>query len=1242
MDKFAVDLDQVLNDFEYSELTEQHNVTRPRTEPPGAPDRPPAALTKHSINNVFHSLNEYLNTGVDLPEPERVPVEGRTPPSDPNDEITEERKDCDAGEPVIENDGVVQEECNGDEDSDVRDGLTGNVEIECTENGFESSTDGSRDAKQSINVLVELEVDAEVNKRESDEIVRLEKNDSEETIAKDTDEGVVGFREIEELNDEEVQDLLAELENDEELLSNDKEEDKSNNLGTNKEDCKVMEEESESTIESKDEHLTVHTEESTTTTIEENTTGIQLVVSNNEEPINTEGSTATQSAVIEDNASEDSDDYEEAIGVPEPTEIPQEVPKPSTIPITEEVPKPEATIPITEEVPEPEATIPIAEEVPELEATINATEEAPKPDVPDEAEAARSSTRPEDLPIKGPPDQREIDLIGAPGSTPYNNVYVADEMKRRDVDDDESTSSFSDTASTGSTASTEEMRDEHPPAPREASGAGDDGLRAIEASSGHSAGAEGGADRLWLGKEAPLWIPDSDTTSCLQCDMKFTVLKRRHHCRACGLVLCSKCCHVRFKLEYLDAEARICNKCHDILNREAASGAGSDHSDQSQEAGDSSPVRRPNPNNPSEYCSTVSPLQQVGGTASVPLPPVMVPVGVLKRKGSNKSKSNKSVMFCDGIRPGSDLTNLDNDFNYNNTKTKKLEKTSTQASAGKINRNLPLIDSETNSFIPKNENNLPPSITITKNGTDVAYADCANNSATVELLKTKQLTFSILLNLYVHVKIIEMDCCIKKTAWCFSTEGLINVGQDELVYVLEFIDGESTVPKDIFYHVNSIYADAVKGTSIKELSISLHNCSNFLDSKNHAGFVYIRSTFQCLENIIRPKEPFLIGILIHRWETPWAKLFPLRLVLRLGAEYRYYPSPILSTRHRDSVFVEIGHTIINLLADFRNFSYTLPQINGLTIHMEDKNTTMTIPINRYDQIIKSLNNSSDHILAFGGCFSQEADSHLVCIQDTQGLENCYSTHAINIQNRPRKVTGASFIVFNGALKSSSGLTAKSNIVEDGLMIQVPPEHMQRIRDRLRSMKNHAIRCGCVDADTDETVNIVWGENDANFNIGVTSSIDGTSLSGVPSIRVHNGKNHYGANGNRIIRWTEVFIIEDGGGGGGEATAAPPPKNHQDQPLDVSKVSEGIAKATCDALLNYLDLLVTNNFQKIGVRTTLHADSVSYCAGSNNTKLPPIYMKSLDNELIPVLHRITSNNLGESSVILELVFRILNV
>jgi hypothetical protein len=39
-----------------------------------------------------------------------------------------------------------------------------------------------------------------------------------------------------------------------------------------------------------------------------------------------------------------------------------------------------------------------------------------------------------------------------------------------------------------------------------------------------------------LGKVPPFWVPDADAPNCMQCEIKFTVLKRRHHCRACGKV----------------------------------------------------------------------------------------------------------------------------------------------------------------------------------------------------------------------------------------------------------------------------------------------------------------------------------------------------------------------------------------------------------------------------------------------------------------------------------------------------------------------------------------------------------------------------------------------------------------------------------------------------------------------------------------------------------------------------------
>ena len=39
-----------------------------------------------------------------------------------------------------------------------------------------------------------------------------------------------------------------------------------------------------------------------------------------------------------------------------------------------------------------------------------------------------------------------------------------------------------------------------------------------------------------LGKVPPIWVPDSVATHCMNCGIKFSVIKRRHHCRACGKV----------------------------------------------------------------------------------------------------------------------------------------------------------------------------------------------------------------------------------------------------------------------------------------------------------------------------------------------------------------------------------------------------------------------------------------------------------------------------------------------------------------------------------------------------------------------------------------------------------------------------------------------------------------------------------------------------------------------------------
>jgi len=41
------------------------------------------------------------------------------------------------------------------------------------------------------------------------------------------------------------------------------------------------------------------------------------------------------------------------------------------------------------------------------------------------------------------------------------------------------------------------------------------------------------------------------------------------------------------------------------------------------------------------------------------------------------------------------------------------------------------------------------------------------------------------------------------------------VGQDEIVIILECLPDESTVPKDIFRHLNTLYQDASRGKTSK-------------------------------------------------------------------------------------------------------------------------------------------------------------------------------------------------------------------------------------------------------------------------------------------------------------------------------------------------------------------------------------------------------------------------------------------
>lgn len=727
---------------------------------------------------------------------------------------------------------------------------------------------------------------------------------------------------------------------------------------------------------------------------------------------------------------------------------------------------------------------------------------------------------------------------------------------------------------------------------REDEGNNDDGGASGGAGASGAVGASGHGGGMVVGHYAPFWIPDEDAPYCQECGQKFTVIRRRHHCRACGRVLCAQCCHDKAPLPYMEyKEARVCGSCLQLI--QAGLEDEPDAAARSSRQSSDSHRRPPDPNNPMEYCSRVPPPQQVASTSAVPPPTVMVPVGVLKREGSSssaRSRGNKQVIFSDGIRPGGDLTELDG--------------------SGKVP--------------PPYRRSGRVARRVDRPSTEYVFEDNPDSSKLEEQMRGDgpPVVFAVHKNLTVLVKMVKLECCVGVEVWNIATRGLCTVGQEELVVLLEVAPGETHPPRDIFAFFHTVYQQANQGNLVPELGHTIFTePEGFLGSREHGGFLYIRPTFQCLRNLVLPPSPYIFAVLIQKWETPWAKLFPLRLMLRMGAEFRYYPCPLVSTRNRKPVFCEIGHTIMNLLVDFRNYAYTVPAIEGFVIHMEDKKTSLLFPKNRYEQVAKALSNSNDHVLALGANFSPQADSHLVTIENDDGH---YSTQAINIHNRPRKVTGASFIVFNGALKTTSGLSAKSSIVEDGLMVQIPADMMTKLREALRNMKNFDIPCGPISTSMpDEVVSIEWTSDDKNFNVGIKSPVDEKQMDGIPSVKIHSGTDY--VSNAHLIRWTEVFIMQ------GETN------NSSD--VNLSRLSEVLARAFCVALTPHLSDLYLNGHSRLGLRATVHQDNVGYEAGSSGNRLPAACMNDLDMELIPVIHRAAAN-ITDQPIILELVFHIM--
>ncbi|XP_015119945.1 1-phosphatidylinositol 3-phosphate 5-kinase [Diachasma alloeum] len=63
------------------------------------------------------------------------------------------------------------------------------------------------------------------------------------------------------------------------------------------------------------------------------------------------------------------------------------------------------------------------------------------------------------------------------------------------------------------------------------------------------------------------WMPDSVAKQCYECTERFTTFRRRHHCRVCGQIFCSKCCsdEIPGKIMGCTGDLRVCTYCCKVV-----------------------------------------------------------------------------------------------------------------------------------------------------------------------------------------------------------------------------------------------------------------------------------------------------------------------------------------------------------------------------------------------------------------------------------------------------------------------------------------------------------------------------------------------------------------------------------------------------------------------------------------------------------------------------------------------------
>uniref|UniRef100_A0A5K3ESL1 FYVE-type domain-containing protein n=1 Tax=Mesocestoides corti TaxID=53468 RepID=A0A5K3ESL1_MESCO len=570
-----------------------------------------------------------------------------------------------------------------------------------------------------------------------------------------------------------------------------------------------------------------------------------------------------------------------------------------------------------------------------------------------------------------------------------------------------------------------------------------------------------------LARDPPEWAADGSSPVCMSCGTRFTMLRRRHHCRACGRLLCASCTPHRVPLPATFSASstsstepslirlvsssspsndgaetrlhRVCNDCFNLVNAASYDGntQGRRHQTPDTSAAPSQRLESP----PTILASPSPPIS----TTPLPVP-------------SSSSAQVRPPIQRRPYSPQLAVSRLKDDC-------------------------LIPMDDDTNKWPPLVASSAPE-LTLEPRPPESRISQLLEQGGTV--------TFAVTRNLHVLVG-CHNTTSSSGAVWYFASHGLYAVGQEEVGLLIRRRDCESLPPLDALWQFYLLYEMAFTRSSfvqpsnfaqasapIDEGFCLLQACPRSRTTSGPSwfdcrvsGFLYVRAT-SChrLHDLspLYPSPPLLFGLLLHPHEVAWASHLPLRLLLSWGHKLGdgAYPFPLISDRDREPVFGDASPTgsILSIFPTVGGVpEICLIHVPELEILISSEFRSEELP-QQQDQgpeprlqlllrrsshehvrrMVRSLGHSDSLLFGMAGDFSPSADSHLVCVAQSSGSSVAFRTEVTSaLSTSEKKLTGASFVVIEGGASQSC-----LSVVEDGCMVRLTTEQFKALISKMRS------------------------------------------------------------------------------------------------------------------------------------------------------------------------------------------------